>query len=261
MSGREYLEAIKAELDQGRHQSRMGENILGAFGYVRRRTTAVDEINVTLENLGMVADPPIGTGMPLRKPRIKFSSVPQREASEGPGPSEASSNSHVTDEVLEDESAVDGENAAEVLAPSFRISEIASANSSVECVPPDASIQEAYTTMALKKYSQLVVASGDRPRRQDIKGIVSYQSMAKAILSGALATVRDCLDDDVQIVTSAEDLKDVVPILGESDVVLVVGGDHRLQGIVTSWDLAEEFAQLVDPFMRIGEIESGSEHC
>ncbi len=37
MSGREYLEAIKEQLDLGRHQHRMGENILGAFGYVRRR--------------------------------------------------------------------------------------------------------------------------------------------------------------------------------------------------------------------------------
>lgn len=79
--------------------------------------------------------------------------------------------------------------------------------------------------------------------------------MAKAVLSGAPKRVRDCLDDGVQIVSSDADLKDVVPMLKESDVVLVVGNDHRLQGIVTSWDLAEEFAQLVDPFMRIGEIE------
>jgi hypothetical protein len=38
--------------------------------------------------------------------------------------------------------------------------------------------------------------------------------------------------------------------------VLVVGPDRRLQGIVTAWDLAEEFAQLVDPFKRIGEVEA-----
>lgn len=109
--------------------------------------------------------------------------------------------------------------------------------------------------MALKKYSQLVVASSGTSRRQDIKGIVSYQSIAKALLSGTPKKVRDCLDDKVPIVSSDRDLRDVVPLLGESDVVLVVGQDHRLQGIVTSWDLAEEFAQLVDPFKRIGEIE------
>ena len=34
MSGREYLEDIRTELESGRHQWRMGENILRAFGYV-----------------------------------------------------------------------------------------------------------------------------------------------------------------------------------------------------------------------------------
>jgi hypothetical protein len=43
--------------------------------------------------------------------------------------------------------------------------------------------------------------------------------------------------------------------LDNHNVVLVVGADNRLQGIVTAADLAEEFAGLVDPFKRIGEIE------
>ena len=43
--------------------------------------------------------------------------------------------------------------------------------------------------------------------------------------------------------------------LSGTDVVLVIGRDKRLQGIITAWDLAEEFAELVDPFKRIGEIE------
>lgn len=256
MSGQEYLAAIKAELLAGHHQHRMGENILGAFGYVRRRATAIDEINATLEELGLLTHPPIEREMPLRSPRIRFALAPQDESSKGSaGLSEARSSLDTTDEALEDEAADDEEVAGEVLAPSFRISEIESAKRPVECISPDASVQQAYTEMALKKYSQLVVASGATPRSQDIKGIVSYQSMAKAVLSGAPKKVRDCLDDGVQIVESDADLKDVVAMLGESDVVLVVGKDHRLQGIVTSWDLAEEFAQLVDPFMRIGEIE------
>ena len=36
---------------------------------------------------------------------------------------------------------------------------------------------------------------------------------------------------------------------------MVMGRDNRLQGIVTAWDLAVEFTELVDPFKRIGEIE------
>ena len=37
--------------------------------------------------------------------------------------------------------------------------------------------------------------------------------------------------------------------------VLVIGIDGRLQGVITAWDLAEEFVKLVDPFKRIEEIE------
>ena len=43
MTGREYLEAIRIELESGRHQHRMGENLLRAFGYIRRRATAIEE--------------------------------------------------------------------------------------------------------------------------------------------------------------------------------------------------------------------------
>ena len=73
MPGQEYLEDIRAKLESGRHQHRMGENLLRAFGYVRRRATAIEEINATLEKLGLAADPPVNSEMPLRSPRIRFS--------------------------------------------------------------------------------------------------------------------------------------------------------------------------------------------
>ena len=62
MSGRDYLKDVRAKLDSGSHQHRMGENVLRAFGYVGRVATAIDEINKTLEELGLVADPPINFG-------------------------------------------------------------------------------------------------------------------------------------------------------------------------------------------------------
>jgi hypothetical protein len=46
-----------------------------------------------------------------------------------------------------------------------------------------------------------------------------------------------------------------------SDVVLVIGRDKRLAGIVTAWDLADEFQKLIGPFKWIGEIESRLRKC
>ena len=109
--------------------------------------------------------------------------------------------------------------------------------------------------MVRYKFSQLVVAGTAKPRQQDIKGIVSFQSMAKALMNGDPSTVGDCIDKDVFFAQSDTDLKTVVTQLSGNDVILVIGRDRRLQGSVTSWDLAEEFAELVDPFKRLGEIE------
>ena len=53
MTGREYLEAIRTNLESGRNQHRMGQNILNAFGYVRRRATAIEHINAKLDELGL----------------------------------------------------------------------------------------------------------------------------------------------------------------------------------------------------------------
>lgn len=252
MDGRDYLKKIRAELQSGRHQHRMGENVLRAFGYVRRRATAVNEINATLDELGLIADPPISSEMPLRAPRIRFylkdaNSVAIAETVD----SDDASASDTVDHELQDIEDSD----SNLPEPSFSISELASANCDVKCVSPNASVQEAYTEMLLHKYSQLVVANNSKPREQDIKGVVSFQSLAKALMNGNPKTVGDCLDDTVPSVPSNADLKSVVRQLSENDVVLVIGRNKRLQGIVTAWDLAEEFAELVDPFKRIGEIE------
>ena len=253
MAGREYLEDIRTNLGKGRHQHRMGANVLGAFGYVRRRTTAIEEIQATLDDLGLIANPPVDSKMPFRAPRIRFSlrdSAGAVKPESIGGPDRSAPNG--VDAPLQDTDD-DDPNLPE---PAFRVSELTSANTAVECVSPSAPIKKAYTVMLLHKYSQVVVANRETPMQQDIKGIVSFQSIAKALMNGTQpTTVGDCIDDDVPFTQSDSDLKSVVSQLNGKDVVLVIGREKRLQGIVTAWDLAEEFAGLVDPFKRIGEIE------
>ena len=252
MTGQDYLKDIRAKLESGRPQRRMGENVLDAFGYVGRIVTAIEEINTTLGELGLAADPPINSEMPLRVPRIHFS----LKDGNGGATVEAVDNLEVSDSSSIDAQFQDIQDIGSNLPkPGFSISELASAHCLVECLSPSASIETAYTTMLLHKYSQLVVASSPQPRQQDIKGIVSFQSLAKALMNGNPKTVGDCVDNSPPFAEIDADLKSVVSQLSENDVVLVIGQDKRLRGIVTAWDLAEEFAKLVDPFKRIGEIE------
>ena len=253
MTGREYLDSIRDNLGSGRNQHRMGQNVLRAFGYVRRRSTAIQQINDTLNKLDLIADPPIDSDMPLRSPRIRFSFKPLdgKASIQADDPSiEVADNVHTTPS---DDDDGDDSNLPE---PAFTVSELKTASTTVERVSPNATLQVAYTKMVMGKYSQLVVANNDQPRRQDIKGIVSFQSIAKALMNGNPTTVGHCIDDSVPYTRGNADLKSIVSDLSGNDVALVVGQDNQLQGIVTAWDLAEEFAVLVDPFKRIGEIEA-----
>lgn len=251
--GRDYLEAIRNELASGHRQHRMGENLLRAFGYMRRRTTALEEINATLNELGLVTDPPVDAQMPLRVPHIIFDLAGTNEIT----PTGITEDSETGNLGYEDADSPDSEIDDSLPEPTFRISELGSANTEVERVAQGDSILLAFTKMALNNYSQLVVASHARARQQDIKGIVSFQSIAHALMNGTPATApvsSGCIEE-VPIVNGYDDLISIIPRLSESEVVLVVGRDKRLQGIVTAWDLAEEFAVLVEPFKRIGEIE------
>lgn len=252
MAGRQYLEGIKAALQSGRHQHRMGENVLRAFGYMRRRATAIKEINDTLDQLGLVAEPPINSEMPLRTPRIRFSVKSQDQVM----PVETQELIQTTGDLEYGSPMEDEEELQSILTePAFSVSELKSASTYVECISASESIKTAYTKMSLRKYSQLVVADQQQPMQQAIKGIISFQSMTRALMGGSPETVGDCLDTEVCFAQIHDDLRSVVGQLSGNDVVLVIGEDKRLQGIVTAWDLAEEFAQLVDPFKRIGEIE------
>ena len=251
MTGQDYLTDIKTELQSGSHRNRKGKNLLGAFGYVRRRKTVIREINETLEYLGLLADPPITTEMPLEG-RIKFS---LSGAMSEPVNAADSIDTKGPDTSLQDEEDDDDN----MLEPTFTftVSELPSAETEVECVPLDATIKKAYTKMRRYNYSQLVVASRENPRQNDIKGILSFDSLSQALMNGTPATVRDCIDtnEDVQYTRYDADLESVVNQLSENDVVLVLGRDNKLQGIVTAWDLANEFANLIAPFKRIEEIE------
>ena len=251
MPGTEYLQNIKKELQLGRRQRKMGQNLLSAFGYVRRRATAIQEINAALDDLGLVTDPPIDSEMPFTTPRIRFMLRPAEVTT----PAEDPFASGGLDSGDPDDGLADADDDGELPEPAFNVSELKSANKSVEWVSPNASVRKAYTKMILNKYSQLVVADNQAPLQKDVKGMVSFQSIAKAQMKAQPAIVRDCMDTEVSFANIDTDLNTVVRSLSTYDVVLVVGRDNRLQGIVTAWDLAEEFAELVDPFKRIGEVE------
>jgi predicted transcriptional regulator len=134
----------------------------------------------------------------------------------------------------------------------FRIGRLESANRKPTCVKPDAPLSEAVTLMLTNDYSQLPVMTTDR----DVKGVISWKTTgSKLALSQACAFVRDCMEQP-RIVQLEDSLFSAIRHISENDYVLVRAEDRTICGIVTAADFSEQFRQLAEPFLLIGEIEN-----
>lgn len=259
-TGEEYLDAIKAELEKGHRQWKRGDKLLEAFGYVRRRQTAIDWINAKLEERGLYTSPSITTEMPLDRGITFYLKGKQPEP---PTEEEAAATDQPVEEI---ELATAGEGSEEheavkvtilqeppVAEPDrgLSVGNLACADKVPEQIVPTASVEEALTRMAFLDYSQLVVTTGAR----DIKGIISYKSVAQAYLHGNPKVVADCLDKSAPIVELNEPLLRVVERFQDHTAVLVIRPDKTLAGIVTPADIAAEFGAMAAPFLLIGQIE------
>lgn len=251
--GTEYLEQIRGQLNSGSNCWRKGVNVLGAFGYTRRRQTAVDLINSELKRIGLVTDPVIDTGMPLDT-SIRFYladevvEVDDELLLPPPVPPEPEPQGEIEDTGHLDDLAAKGTSPTD---HTFRVANLEAAEREPLCVAPDDPIERAITLMEMKNFSQLPVVTGPR----DIKGLVSYRSITRARLSGQPNYVRECLEPAV-VVGLDTPLLEVIGKFRTDDAVLVLGTDRRLSGIVTPSDIANEYGTMTGPFLQIGEIEN-----
>jgi hypothetical protein len=264
--GEAYLDAILAELKQGHRQWKRGDNLLGAFGYTRRRQTAIDLIKGLLEEKGMRTDPTLTTAMPLdRAITFYLKGTKPEPAAQTPGEVQEDTPVEVVELAVEDEARSQAGQPVTVTIPQeapaaepggpvdrgLIIGNLACAERVPEQIAPTASVEEALTRMAMRDYSQLAVTTGPR----DIKGVISYKSVAQAYLHGKPKVVNDCLDESAPIVDLSEPLLRVVERFQDYSAVLIRKPDKTLAGIVTPADIAAEFGAMAAPFLLIGQIE------
>ncbi|MEM6598249.1 MAG: CBS domain-containing protein [Cyanobacteria bacterium P01_C01_bin.69] len=162
-----------------------------------------------------------------------------------------------------------GDTADEFEDPTFRISQLSSADmrklstdpdsrdkdtTTLICVKPDHSVQEATTLMMLHDFSQLPVMTTSR----DVKGVISWESIGKhTALSNKCEKVKDCMVKTVPEVTSDSSMFSAIELIVRHGFVLVrQQHDKVISGIVTTTDLSLQFRQLAEPFLLVGEIEN-----
>jgi len=136
--------------------------------------------------------------------------------------------------------------------PTYRVGKLASANSLPVSVRPDDPISIAVTLMMAHDYSQLPVMVSER----DVKGMITWTSLGGRLALGRdCKHVRDCmvkhreLSYDTYIFTAIDDVI-------KHEYVLIRDSEQKISGIVTTSDLSEQFRQLGEPFLLLGEIEN-----
>jgi len=136
--------------------------------------------------------------------------------------------------------------------PTHRIGKLESANIPPVSVKPDDDAEKAVTLMLMNDFSQLPVMTSER----EAKGMISWMSIgSRKALAKSCDKVRDCMDQHVEIGADTS-LFDAIGRIVESQYVLIRAKDGRISGIVTTSDLSDQFKQLSEPFLLIGELEN-----
>ena len=120
----------------------------------------------------------------------------------------------------------------------------------------DQMVSRAETMMLLHRYSQVPVFDhGQRPLRNKLKGMATWESIARARLISAEPKLADALaETPPQVVHKDSDLFRAIPMILDAEAVLVAEqGD--ICGIVTAYDLTEWLADRSEPFFALSETE------
>jgi restriction system protein len=207
--------------------------LIEAWGETRRTTEVVAKIEQDLGGEGLTTNPPFTEGW-----------IDGRIALVAAG-AEPDLNSTAAEEAEPD--AVD---VSEFPETTHRIDALRAANFEVARVRMDDSVRAATTQMMLKGYSQLAVVDDD----ENLRGCVSWESIAQALLRNPEATVADALVK-VRPVQGHEELLSLIDEISTRGYVFVVNNRGGLKGIVTAADLAGQFGAQMQPFALLEEIE------
>lgn len=137
--------------------------------------------------------------------------------------------------------------------PAYRVSRLLDPRLKLVSIGPDAPLAEAVTLMLRHDYSQLPVMTNER----DVRGVVSWDSIGPAMTLAQPVPqfVRECMRPHVEV-KDADSLFQVINRIIESSYVLVRSEHRIISGILTTTDLSQQFQDLAEPFLLIGEIEN-----
>ncbi len=244
----ELLTAAEQIKDGKQSNKQTVRSFIGLFGAKRRARNKVQKIQEALTELNLKTEPDfdvvnIDSEISFVPATDEVTDEKDERAESAPFGATSETNGHPIPQAFV---------AGTVTDPTHRISRLASANKAPITVNPDSTLQEAVNLMMLYDYSKLPVMQNQRV----VKGIVGYASIALGRLFGCSSNVvRDYMDPPQEIRSNAS-LFEAIPLIMQHEYILVRGTQGEISGIVTTYDLSEQFRQLGEPFLLVGEVEN-----
>lgn len=227
--------------------------LIGWFDALRRGTNVNWQIRRALDQIGLVTVPDfegshidgrVQFALPQLQPQAEIQNDALSEQGHDQPPSEP-----LQPQAPEPVQFVGGAG----VEPAYRVSRLLDPRLKLVNVGPDAPLEQAVTLMLRHDYSQLPVMTNER----EVRGVVSWDSIGPAMTLGQPAPqfVRDCMRPHVEV-KDTDSLFQVINRIIESSYVLVRNEHRVITGILTTTDLSQQFQDLAEPFLLIGEIEN-----
>jgi CBS domain-containing protein len=217
-------------------------DLLGIWGQKARTYESVARIERDLSAAGLKCTPALGDGDSDSVVTVGVPAPSQDDDVSG------------ADEISDADD--EGDESLKLPAAALLVRHIPSAACDIVSVHPDESLATAQARMSARDFSQLPVLAGPR----DLKGAVSWRSIAQARLHKAQITLADAVRS-AQVVSAGDELFSQIDIIYRADFVFVKDEDDRICGIITTADLTAQFHELTTPFFQLGEIERRLRRC
>jgi restriction system protein len=216
--------------------------LLAIWGYRARTYESVARVQRDLDAAGLRCEPGIGDGGLGSLVRVGPPAAEPTATSEEPGAADATAEE---DQPLQ-------------LPPvALLVRHVPSATGRVISVHPDQTLADAQSLMSFHDYSQLPVLLSAR----DLKGVVSWQSIAQAHLAKPSIALSDATVKHPPEVHADDELLRHIGTICRAGFVFVRDEETRVCGIVTTADLSGQFRDLTTPFFQLGEIEGRLRRC
>jgi len=244
----DQLKEIAAQVKEGCTRTETVRTLLSWFGFERRTYYKVRQVRKALNRLKLKTDPDFNEGW--IDGSVTFVSKPKAAA---PADSPGIEVMEATDSTeLAQPAAPTAVPAKAAEDPTSRIGRLAAANRPPVRVVPDADVAEAITLMLQHDYSQLPVMTSER----EVKGMFSWKSLGSRLALGKeCGKVRNFMENAAEISADVS-LFEAIQQVVEHECVLVRDSMKRVTGIIITADLGLQLAQLAEPFLLSGQIET-----